>query len=112
MSLFDLIRHPIHDIYDHDQLTHIQPFILDTWVSLCATDAGIDLRGYVDSLSRFAVTGTKATVLTIKWCVNRRVLNHNLRTMSTSDILTGFEVKMQYTKILRDLIYENEYYED
>jgi hypothetical protein len=110
MSLFDLIRHPINDIYNNRQLSHVPPFILRAWVELCAADAHVDLNEHLTSLSAFAGLFTTAQI--IKICVKQRVLHQNLRAMHTSDILTGFEVKEQYTKMLRELVYENEYYGD
>lgn len=110
MSLFDLIRHPISDIYSQRQLDHVPQFILQSWVDLCAADAHVNLNEYLTSFSAFAGLFTTAQI--IKICVKQRVLHQNLIAMHTSDILTGLEVKEQYTKMLRELIYENEYYED
>lgn len=110
MSLFDLIRYPINDIYNQRQLDHVPQFIMDTWVELCAADAHINIKELVSFGP--VLSGSFTTIVIIKLCVKQRILDHNLRTMHTSDMLTGFEVKEQYTRMLRELVYENEYYGD
>jgi len=110
MSLFDLIRYPITDIYDQRQLDHVPQFIIDTWVELCAVDARLDLKEFLSFNAITSLTGLNTTVNIIKVCVKQKILAHNLRSMQTSDMLTGFEIKAQYTRMLRELVYENEYY--
>lgn len=112
MSLFDLIKYPISDIYDQRQLDHVPQFIINTWIELCAADARVDIKELLSYNSLMAIAGLDTTPNIIKMCVGQRVLAHNLRSMQTSDMLTGFEVKDQYTRMLRELIYENEYYGD
>ncbi len=103
MSLFSLLKYPVYDILNEEQLNAVPKDVLDTWLDLISTYGDIDRSLY------FFIFGPKNKInhYIIKGAIKNYVASHNKK-CEPMNVMTHEDVKANFTKLLHILLNEYE----
>jgi len=109
MSLFDVIRWPVTDIFNQEELSKLPSGIYDPWLELCIKDADYPER-YINPSPGYTAMGIVQRVASFKSYMSA-LISHtkhfdNPTAATKEEILILEDVKAEYTALLRKMIKE------